>query len=237
MDSSRILVLILLAGGIILLAHADRSAALPDGPASISVSAGNVTQLYVNTTSVTRRWAGFFGNLSGEIRLDDASNFTLYLWAGDLDPRGEVYAGDAVIGNWLSVRCVNLSAKYPGVNCSEAIGGNCLNITEIQNKSGGAVDAADSINTTFNYTSTITVDINTINQCPATRLFGQDSQPNANWTEVLLTENNTNTLIYAAIINQSIIGFNNQSWDFNLLLGENGDDVLATTYYFYTELD
>ena len=53
--------------GVLFSIQSKLSSAEPEFPVSISVQAGNVTQLFVNTTTVSRRWAGFYGNLSGDI--------------------------------------------------------------------------------------------------------------------------------------------------------------------------
>ena len=61
------------------------------GSVSTKAEAGNVTELNISATVVTRGWQGYYGNVSGTITLDDGLNNTMYSWAL-ADPEGEVYA-------------------------------------------------------------------------------------------------------------------------------------------------
>jgi hypothetical protein len=68
-----------------------------------------------------------------------------------------------------------------------------------------------------------------------------------NFQEVLLAVNNSQVLIYATIIENDRtdnvtdpMGYNNRTWDFQMIVGENGHDDAAdssTPYFFYIELD
>jgi len=43
----------------------------------IGAQAGNVTQLTISTQVATRRWQGYYGNITGGIALDDAQSNTM----------------------------------------------------------------------------------------------------------------------------------------------------------------
>ena len=229
--------------------------AVPSNPDSISVSdserrtqfggesvqtlgaqAGNVTELTVTSTTNSKRWQGYYGNISGTITLDNAQNWTLYEWVGDISPQGEILAADAQVSNWSGLICANLSALYRGYNCSESPNGQCLNLTELQDKFGGPYGGGESVNATFTSTANIQLDTGLLQSCPSTNSFSVGSAQAKNWTEVLLMENKTETVVFASIINASTLGFDNTSWDFQMIVGDDGDDLLTTTYYFYVEL-
>ena len=66
--------------------------------------AGNVTEITMNFTSVTQSWAGFFGNITGMLTLDDAQNYTFYDWVIH-EPRGEIYASERSDVQWANITC------------------------------------------------------------------------------------------------------------------------------------
>jgi len=212
---------------------------------TIDAFAGNVTELTLNTSKRSNRWQGYYGNISGTITLDDARNFTLYSWAGDISPSGEIYAADTPVSNWSGVYCFNMTDNRSGNNCTGAGSGGgsggpdnitCLNISEAQQKFGGPLTGEESLNATFTSTHDIEIDGTVFSNCPATQLYTVNESQTINWTEVLLTENNTRTLIFASIINASTNGFNNVSQDFQMIVGHDGDNSTLTTYTLYVEL-
>ena len=202
----------------------------------VNASGGNLTQLNIDSLSQTSRWQGYYGNITGSIILDDANNNTFYDWALTT-PTGEVYATNhSGTITWTLLECLNNSADGPGFNCS---GENevCLNITTIEQEWYGMnANDSDGVDETFDSTGSITVGDLTLSNCPATRLYENSSQSASHWNELLLTQNNTHTLIYAAIVENNQYGFNNETWDFQMLVGDNGDDDAVTPYYFYVEL-
>ncbi|MEA2037345.1 MAG: hypothetical protein U9O94_07580, partial [Nanoarchaeota archaeon] len=82
-------------------------------PQAVSAQAGNVTQLTINTTILTKRWQGYYGNITGKMTLSDASGYTLYDWSydKDLSVTGEIYAANKSITSWANVLCVNLTGN------------------------------------------------------------------------------------------------------------------------------
>jgi len=80
--------------------------------------------------------------------------------------------------------------------------------------------------------------------CPYVKTY--NSTAGAAFEEVLLYQDtnsgdgiNHDGLIYTALLQSDVNGYNNQSWDFQMIVGENGHngDVSTTTYYFYVELE
>ena len=49
---------------------------------SLFAQAGNVTQLDLSGKQVTSHWAGFYGNVSGSMTLEDSTGNVFYNWSG-----------------------------------------------------------------------------------------------------------------------------------------------------------
>ena len=78
--------------------------------------------------------------------------------------------------------------------------------------------------------------------CPYTTLYnGSGTKALADFEEVILWSNEAANygLIYTTLIQTDQIGYNNVSYDFEMIVGENGHDgnIGTTTYYFYVELE
>jgi hypothetical protein len=222
---------------VILLYPIPFSSADPTNQSIIEAQAGNVTELLIYSEQHSDHWAGTYGNITGIIVLDDAQNWTMYHWVGITYPEGEIYAANNSVTNWGAVMCMNLSGTQPGFNCTGA-DEECLNITELESYFGMDSTDADGFDETFNTTQPeIMIGTKTLYNCSKTNLYINDSiQTDTNWNETILTINNTGTVIFAGIIQNDMWGYSNQTWDFQLMLAEDGSNPAPTTYYMYVEL-
>jgi hypothetical protein len=196
--------------------------------------AGNTTAMTINSTTISSRWQGYYGNISGTITLDDAQNNTLYSW--DLiNSQGEVYAvNNSATPAWTQLRCLNFSD--PAENVS---------VADINSAIGANSGDSDTVNATFNLTfdgsftigSSVTIDsVGTMN-CSRVSLNVNDVYDTASFDEVVLIDNGTaESVVYATILEESTAGFQNVALDFQMIVGEDGDITAATNYYFYVEL-
>ncbi len=201
---------------------------------AMNATAGNITELSINGQRVTKYWQGYFGNVSGSIILGTASGFNLYQWSGTVT--GEIYASrnDSRI-NWTGVRCGSIEQVA----------------SEDVYLDANSRETADSLNMTFNYTShpTLVLAGNTISGCRSTPVNGTSSLATGYWN-AFLTDNGTNSgaadddiIIYTSIIDSDGIGFNGNTYDFQMLVAEPGNGTedfpggTPTTYFFYVELD
>ena len=67
---------------------------------TLSVEAGNITYADLDTNMSTYRWAGIFGNVSGNIVLGDSANNQMFTWTA----KGRVvYASEAASVTWSSM--------------------------------------------------------------------------------------------------------------------------------------
>lgn len=182
-----------------------------------------LSNIDVETISVTNSWQGYYGNVSGTIQLGDSNNNILYNWTVN-SPTGEVYATRAFDVNFISIGCA-----------SEG---------EMDNENvyvGAEQNSLDSVYKTFNekshpefYVGGVKIDTNT---CNSTNLFDDIGDKSSGFYEVMLADDASN-IIYTAILENDIDGFDGKTYDFEMIVGENGrnGDNQLTKYYFYIEV-
>ena len=222
---------------------------LPTQPAgSAAAVAGNVTEVDLNGFTTTQSWQGYYGNVTGTIVLSDGGNHQLYNWS-DASPKGEVYAStnDSLI--WTNIQCFNYTATGTYADDSANRGGTSqfgMNLTQLESSYNIPLDAVDSVNNTFNLNGTgnhATFYTNNLQfgdgTCHSTRLYTNTGTGEAGkFEEVLLYDPDTRSVVYTTILNQDILGFDNRTHDFEMIVPEDGHkaDTSTTTYYFYVEL-
>jgi hypothetical protein len=240
---------ILLIVAIVLIVFSLRSHAEPEGPDSISrgsserkatqapiaqqAQAGNITALTITATQATRRWQGFYGNITGNVTLDDASGNSMYRWELAA-PRGEIYAvNDSITPRWSQVICFNFSSDAP----------QNVTLSELEASLGMGTNDADGVNETFNLTFTGSFSvgtrvINALSGCSAVSLFVNDAYSGVRFNETILTDNTSaENVIYVSLLENDQQSFrSSETADFQMIVGENGDAAAPSNYYFYVEL-
>jgi hypothetical protein len=200
--------------------------ATPRPAASIVTAGGTFTTLTLNTTGQTYRWKAYVGNVSGKLVLADATNKSIFDWTVT-SVTGEIYATRSSSSvDWSSVGCADSAL----IDTEDLF----MNMSLI---------SPDTINRTFNTTvhKTFYVGTNLIpnGTCRAIATYingtAQTPSQNAIFQEVLLRDSSSN-LIYTTLVNSSSIGYNNQRYDFQMILAENEYQATPTTYYLYVEL-
>jgi len=189
--------------------------------ANISAVGGNVTELNIESLTITTFWQGYYGNVTGQVVLDDAVGNRFYNWT-TATIAGEVYASRNQTIDWDDLNCSNVTDR-----AEEEFDINMV------------ASDADSITNTYNSTThpAITVAGRTIaaNTCYSTYGYQRNvSGALANFTMVLL--NSVNDTVYTTIINDSIMGFNGNVYDYELLVAED-EAAGVTPFYFWVELD
>jgi len=205
---------------------------------AVSAQGGNTTQLTINASTWTKRWQGYYGNITGYVTLDDAIGNTMYDWgqSNGLSLVGEIYAANKSVTDWSQIKCINVSPEGKGWNCTGQEEG-CLNLTSIEAAFNISSTDVDGVNETFTGTVDINVGTITLDNCPATYIYQNNASVAGTWNQTLLTINNTNdTLIFASQVEQDTTGFNGFPWDFEMIVLDNGNIVAPTTYNFYVEL-
>ncbi|HIH23979.1 TPA: hypothetical protein HA251_03000 [Candidatus Woesearchaeota archaeon] len=192
--------------------------------ATITTTGGSFTTMLLNATTQTMRWKAYVGNVTGTFKLQDASNFTLYDWA-ITTVAGEIYASRNNTINWADIRCA--------VNSTLGAEQTQLNITTSKD---------DSINRTFNasvhrsfYVGTKLI---TNSSCRAIATFvngtRQTASESASFQEVLLDD--TQRIVYTTLLENKARGYNNQSFDFQMIVAESDINPTPSPYYFWAEL-
>lgn len=198
-----------------------------------NATAGWVTELDIwGTGQVTQGWQGYYGNVSGEIVLDDADNNSLYAW-NIVTPGGEI----------LAVRNASVDWSSGQILCANETHAAAENLLIFP---GAYSDDADNLTNTFNFTThpDITIGDNSFvdDECNYSIATFVDDAADANrrFNETLLYSNNTDTLIYVTILNSAANGFKvgGDKYDFQMIVGEDGhDNSDSTTYFFFVELN
>jgi len=223
-------VMAIIPSGANIVAGANQTAPA-DTPSSHPAVAGNVTELTISGFARTQSWQGYFGNVSGTIQLADANDKVMYNWSL-ASPEGEVYATKNSSVEWANIACFNLVTNH----------------LVLESAFGIATDDVDGVNETFENITNVHDEFYTNNvqftagKCPSTEIYDNTGTGVDNhFEEVLLTDASGPTqVIFTSILDEeSPLGFDAASHDFEMLVLENGHgtDVTTTTYYFYVELE
>lgn len=184
--------------------------------------AGNVTQIALNASAITNSWQGYYGSVGGQIFLKDNSGAVMYDW-NITQPTGNVYAVRTSNINFATIKCSELSEI----------------IAEELFMEQNSADP-DSVRNTFNKNNhpQFSAGMTTIyaNTCNSTNMYVNSSGQDSYFYEVLLSDGASNR-IYTALIDYNKTGFNNNVYDFQMLVGENGNDESLTPYYFFVEIN
>ncbi len=185
---------------------------------------GTITTITLSANQQDYKWKAYVGNVSGRLVLDDASGKSIYDWSTGV-VTGEVYVSRFSNINWGSIACVDqtvINAEQVGLSMNSTV--------------------KDNINATFNYTTHASFSVGTIpiSGCRSTATYINDAaqvmSSSASFQEVLLRDTITSNMLYAGLINSATTGYNGQSYDFQVIIGENESATVPTTYYFWVEL-
>ncbi len=216
---------------------------------------GYIHFVNIDESAPTQKWKAYVGNVTGEFALQDASGNAIYDWTiatitGELYATKEAPSGgsgyfNGGIPDWTSVTCANSTM-----------------ITEEEAQFNHTASDEDSYSNTFKngndfnlttfYAGEQEVTDTSVIGGAAGGCYGAYMNTNnadqfSDWQEVVLTDGTYEDegggdydydLIYAALLENNVNGFDNVPYDFQILLPEDGADgsTTVTTYYFYIEL-
>ncbi len=236
--------------------------ALPSGPSTLTVVqserrneslypapstaalAGNVTELNISGETITRHWAGFYGEISGKIVLEDANGNVFYDWTV-ANPQGEIYAARTNTVSWANIRCANATERSGEDTFANATPANDEDAPSRTFLAYGSTDGYTVTNghtgpghPTF-WVGSVQIDANT---CYSAKMYNSTRQEGEFW-EVMLSDGSQ--VIYAATIantnsqDNGADGFDGTNHDFEMIVPEDGTgtDTATTTYYFWIELE
>jgi len=220
-----------------------------DNATANNATAGNVTELTVFGYSNTQSWQGYFGNVTGTIQLADADDNVMYNWS-EASPQGEIYASTNSTIQWQYIQCFNFTATGTYEDDTSNAGDTSLygtNLTQLEARFNINASDVDGVDETFNLWGAGTHNNLYINnlqfsegECRNTRVYSNASTgEDDKFEEILLYEPATKSVVFATILNEDVMGFDDRTHDFEMLVLEDGHgtDTQVTTYYFWVELE
>ncbi len=174
---------------------------------NMTTEPGNLTNLNIDATAISVKWAAFFGNISGGIKLADSSDNTFFDWIIPDVTGSMLYASDNAVVDWSSLNFTN-SSDMPAFLTTSASDSynNTFNINESHNFNGDSINA--------NYVMTY-----------------NSSDDDVFKTYSLKT---TGALVWASLVIDDEIGFQGNTIDYQLIVP--AQEAVVTTYHFYLEL-
>jgi hypothetical protein len=198
-----------------------------NNPIMINISGGRLATVNITSTTQDVKWKAFLGKITGTLTLQDATGSTIYNW-NLASVTGQIYATrNASTILWTQIQCANTT------------------VLERENYQMNHSNYQDNITRTFNSTnhSTMVIGTTTIlnSTCPSLNTFVKNVS-NSSFQEIALFDGATESvgsLVYAAKINQNVIGFDGAAYDFQMIVPEIGYTGFnsATPYYMYTEIN
>ncbi len=191
---------------------------------NLNSSGGYLVTINLSTITQNPHWKGLVGYLTGRFSLDDVSGSTLYDWSL-ASVSGEIYAtrNSSNIA-WSNLTCANTS------------------LLEAENFALNQTNPYDNITATFrngNNHTALTVGAVSLsaNACNYTLNTYVNNVSSSRFTEVAL--NSRTAIIYAAILENRAIGYDNNTYDFQMIVPDNGASGFSGVipYYLYVKLN
>ncbi len=217
--------------------------AAPEGPSSVTVlanetggtssayelniSGGYIATLNITADTINTRWKAFVGEVTGTFSLEDASGSAIYDWSL-ASVSGEIYATRN-----------SSSISWTNIDCSNAT------TLELENTRMNHTGFSDNITATFNNGQSGTHDAFFVgtssigsDSCPTLNTYVNGASQDLSFEEIALYESTGSNLIYATIMEEGATGFDGGTYDFQMIVPENGAATFtgATPYYLYVEL-
>ncbi len=191
-----------------------------------NISGGVIATFNLTARVQDPRWKGFVGNVTGTFALQDSTGSTLFDWALT-SVSGAIFATrNSGAITWTNVNCSNLT----GLNAENV----ALNLN----------DPNDNLNQTFSYslptnspTFSVGSKIIPAQECPVLNTYNSTGAQSNYFYEMALYATGSQIPIYATIMEQGVVGFNGDRYDFQEIVPQNGTVGSApTAYYLYVQL-
>jgi len=184
-----------------------------NSPGSATAQGGNITQVNLTSEVSTLSWQGFYGQVAGNITLEDNSGDVLYSWAVS-NISGEV-----------------LASRNSTIDFTTVAGVQTCTVDESLTGTG-----TDRTNNTFTNAS-VNFEIAGVTISAACRTFtyvNNATQTNR-YLEAILNATGV-TSIYVTLINESTTSFDGTLQDYQMIVPDNSSTA-TTTYFFFVEID
>jgi len=191
----------------------------------VNISGGVISNFNLSATIQNPRWKAFVGQVVGSFTLSDSLGSTIYDWTL-ATVTGRVYAtrtnGEVA---WTSIGCADTAAL------------------ESENIEMSHSNPDDNLTATFSDTThdSFYVGANAITQdsCYSLNTYVnsiKDESAGQPFEEMALHDGSN--LVFATILEEDSTGYNGESYDFQMIVPENGSAgfTSATPYYLYVEI-
>lgn len=182
---------------------------IPGYPSNQS-EGGYITNIEIWTANTqTQKWQGYYGNVSGNIYLNDSSENSMYNWTVNLNNTSVYATTNSTLPDFAVLYNISssvLTTLWSFTASSDDISHTYVNITETRDFAGQTV----------------------VNPLSATTVKGFRDYVIAGGTAA------KGDVLWAGVINSAGVGFKDQDSDYELLVP--ADPTGADIYYFYIEL-
>ncbi|MBW3013788.1 hypothetical protein KY335_00930, partial [Candidatus Woesearchaeota archaeon] len=204
-------------GGVVLASNVQTGA--PEryygSGGNINAMGGNITPSNLTVQSQTNAWQGYYGEVTGNLSLADASGDTMYAWTS-VTIQGEVLVSLSSSVNWGSLVAQNDCTTGESIT---GTGSDRVNNTF-------TASTGPNVNTSIGFNSIIAN-----SSCSTNTYTSSAASTGDAWEEFILSDGSND--VWATIINSNTAGFDGATHDFQVIVPAN-QSVL--TYYFYVEL-
>lgn len=189
----------------------------------VNVSGGYLAAINITANVQNTKWKAFLGWVNGKFTLDDASGSTIYDWSLSVTS-GRVYATrDSSTLSWGTI--------------------GCADNTDLENENTALshTSLSDNITATFSDTTHNTFFVGATNipsdTCPTLNTYQNNVSQDTDFEEMVLHDGTS--IIYATIMENSQVGFDGNTYDFQMLVPEDGSSSWSglTPYYLYVEIN
>jgi hypothetical protein len=184
---------------------------------NVPTEGGNITRVNLTAYQITGKWAGFWGNVSGDIRLADSSGNIFYKWTISDATGGVVYACNGTVSDWSSTNIQPIYSTDPLLPSF-------------------LKEGTDSFNLTFTSQETFTSPSLSIPNTNYTTTY-QNNAPGSDFKTYALKTASGDVLIWAGKVKENMGSFKGSTVtaDYQILAGVTSTTG-TTTFYFYLEL-
>ena len=180
---------------------------------SLPTEGGNITSANIVSTSLTDRWAAFYGNVSGTINLTSGTA-SMYSWSWTATSGGKVCAstGSTVSGSASAATGTDINGFW-------AFGSAADNATNTFSTANCSMTLTNGVVTN---TANVSHKGSSVYQTCAMFIGGTSAKSN---------------MFFCTAINTSGVAFNGQNANYELMVPTNSSASATEVYYFYAELN
>jgi len=183
-----------------------------NAPGQIVADGGNITAANLFSKQKPKAWQGFYGNVSGNLSLEDATGDIMYSW---------------VVAN---VSGIVLASRNSTITWSTVAG--VENCTVDEDLTGKGSEAVSNVFTN----ASVNFAIGAVNITAACHSYAYvNSAAQAVDFETIIASATDVTSIYTTRIEPATTGFDGSTMDYQFMVPDDKKKAVTTTYYFYIE--